>query len=102
MKQKFYQLTVSKAHEKTATVAGVRDRARRGRDGSRGKRETAAKNNRRSTEAPLGVLEKALPKSTAEKVNGACVTLLRFIVKLSTGRRPRASTTPQPPLLPPY
>ena len=66
MKQKFYQLTVSKAHEKTATAAGVRDRARSAR-----------------AQAPQGALEMASPKSTAEKAGEACASLL--FAELSIG-----------------
>ena len=86
VKHKYYQLAVSKVHEKAARVVSAMRSAR----GCCGQRPTArGKRGHRRRRARSG---KLFQKSTSEKAGSACATL--FFAELPTGRRPRASTSP--------
>ena len=101
VKQEFYQLVVSTwgARKDGFRHGRPRPRAQRSRRAPRPRRlvqlarPTAANFflSREQTQAPLGALEKAFPKSTAEKAVDACATL--FFAEFSIGRRSRAPTT---------
>ena len=79
-KKKFYQLAVTKAQKITAAAVSATARAAP---------EAHAANDGETnwrTQAPLGAIEKAFPKLTAEKADDVCATLF-FAEQKSDGGR---------------
>ena len=79
MKQKFYPLTVSKAHESMATVvSAIACTALEAHAAAAAAAAADVANGGKKhprTQAPLGAPKKTPQKTTAENAGGACATL---------------------------
>ena len=76
LKQKFYRIAVSKAHDKTAAAVSATARAAiEARAAAAAATADAADGGGKRPRVSLGAIEKAFQKSTADKVDDACAAL---------------------------